>query len=152
MLYQVHLAWVGFDLTMSVVIGTDCLSSYKVINPTIIQSWPWCPPPPPQQYLKAMDTGSEPHITWRVHLYKVDVYFRRIILIKYNHISIGGSWEYFFFFIFHVDCMKMFTLSPGYTLRSSFVKAWMCRSQWCLIHILLHFLECFLRNWTTSVV
>ena len=29
MLYRVHLAWVGFELTTSVVIGTDCIGSYK---------------------------------------------------------------------------------------------------------------------------
>ena len=29
MLYRVHLAWVGFELTISVVIGTDCISSCK---------------------------------------------------------------------------------------------------------------------------
>jgi hypothetical protein len=29
MLYRVHLAWAGFELTMLVVIGTDCTGSYK---------------------------------------------------------------------------------------------------------------------------
>ena len=29
MLYQVHLACAGFELTMLVVIGTDCIGSYK---------------------------------------------------------------------------------------------------------------------------
>ena len=29
MLYQVHLSWVGFELTTLAVIGTDCISSYK---------------------------------------------------------------------------------------------------------------------------
>ena len=29
MLYRVHLAWVGFELTTLVVIGTDCIGSYK---------------------------------------------------------------------------------------------------------------------------
>jgi hypothetical protein len=29
MLYQVHLAWAGFELTTLVVIGTDCISSCK---------------------------------------------------------------------------------------------------------------------------
>jgi len=28
-LYRVHLAWVGFELTTSLVIGTDCTSSCK---------------------------------------------------------------------------------------------------------------------------
>ena len=28
-LYQVHLAWAGFKLTTSVMIGTDCIGSYK---------------------------------------------------------------------------------------------------------------------------
>ena len=28
-LYQVHLTWAGFKLTMLVVIGTDCIGSYK---------------------------------------------------------------------------------------------------------------------------
>jgi hypothetical protein len=34
MLYRVHLAWVGFELTTLVVIGTDCIVN---INPTTIQ-------------------------------------------------------------------------------------------------------------------
>jgi hypothetical protein len=29
MLYRVHLAWVGFELTTLVVISTDCIGSYK---------------------------------------------------------------------------------------------------------------------------
>jgi hypothetical protein len=29
MLYRVHLTWVGFELTTLVVIGTDCICSYK---------------------------------------------------------------------------------------------------------------------------
>ena len=29
MLYRVHLAWVRFELTMLVVIGTDCIGSWK---------------------------------------------------------------------------------------------------------------------------
>jgi hypothetical protein len=29
MLYRVHLAWVEFELTTLVVIGTDCIGSYK---------------------------------------------------------------------------------------------------------------------------
>ena len=29
MLYRVHLACAGFELTMLVVIGTDCIGSYK---------------------------------------------------------------------------------------------------------------------------
>jgi len=40
MLYQVHLAWVGFDLTMLVVIGTDHTGS---LNPIIIRSQPRWP-------------------------------------------------------------------------------------------------------------
>jgi len=29
MLYRVHLAWVGFEFTTLVMIGTDCIGSYK---------------------------------------------------------------------------------------------------------------------------
>jgi len=29
MLYQVHLTWARFELTTLVVIGTDCIGSYK---------------------------------------------------------------------------------------------------------------------------
>jgi 20S proteasome alpha/beta subunit len=29
MLYQVHLTWAGFELTRLVLIGTDCIGSYK---------------------------------------------------------------------------------------------------------------------------
>ena len=39
-LYRGHLAWVGFEHTKLVVIGTDCIGS---LNPTIIRSrirWP----------------------------------------------------------------------------------------------------------------
>ena len=35
MLYWVHLAWAGFELTTLVVIGTDCIGSYKSIYHTI---------------------------------------------------------------------------------------------------------------------
>jgi hypothetical protein len=36
MLYRVHLAWVGFELTTLVVIGTDCIGSYKSNYHTIM--------------------------------------------------------------------------------------------------------------------
>ena len=36
MLYRVHLAWVGFKLTTLVVIGTDCIGSYKSNYHTIM--------------------------------------------------------------------------------------------------------------------
>ena len=29
MLYRVHFAWAGFELTTLVVIGTDCIGNYK---------------------------------------------------------------------------------------------------------------------------
>jgi len=29
MLYRVHLSWTGFEFTTLVVIGTDCIGSYK---------------------------------------------------------------------------------------------------------------------------
>ena len=35
MLYGVHLVWAGFKLTMLMVIGTDCIGSYKSNNHTI---------------------------------------------------------------------------------------------------------------------
>ena len=35
MLYPVHLAWAGFELTL-VVIGTDCIGSYKYNYHTIM--------------------------------------------------------------------------------------------------------------------
>ena len=35
MLYRVHTAWVGFELTTSVVIGTDCIGSCRSIYHTI---------------------------------------------------------------------------------------------------------------------
>jgi flavoprotein len=45
MLYREQLARVGFELTTPVVIGTDCIGSYKllVINPTTIRSRPRWP-------------------------------------------------------------------------------------------------------------
>ena len=43
MLYRVHLAWVRFELTMLVVIGIDCIGSYKsnyhTITTTPIGKW-----------------------------------------------------------------------------------------------------------------
>jgi hypothetical protein len=42
MLYRVHLAWAGFELTMLVVIGTDCIGSckcnYHTITTTMVPS------------------------------------------------------------------------------------------------------------------
>jgi hypothetical protein len=43
MLYRVHLAWVGFDLTTLVVIDTDYTDS---LDQTTIRSRPRPPPPP----------------------------------------------------------------------------------------------------------
>jgi hypothetical protein len=34
-LYRIHLTWTGFELTTSVVIGTDCIGSYKFNYHTI---------------------------------------------------------------------------------------------------------------------
>jgi hypothetical protein len=43
MLYRVHLAWAGLDLTMLVVIDTDCIGSYKsnyhMIKATTAPNW-----------------------------------------------------------------------------------------------------------------
>jgi len=39
MLYRVHLAWAEFELTTSVVIGTDYIDTV-VVNPTTIRSGP----------------------------------------------------------------------------------------------------------------
>ena len=36
MLYRVHLAWAGFELVMLVVIGTDCIGSFKSNYHTIM--------------------------------------------------------------------------------------------------------------------
>jgi hypothetical protein len=36
MLYRIHLAWAGFELTMLVVIGTDSIGSYKSNYHTIM--------------------------------------------------------------------------------------------------------------------
>ena len=35
-IYRVHLAWLGFELTLLVVIGTDCIGSYKSNSLTIM--------------------------------------------------------------------------------------------------------------------
>jgi len=40
MLYWVHLAWAGFTLTTLVLIGTDCLGSYKSNHATTITTAP----------------------------------------------------------------------------------------------------------------
>jgi hypothetical protein len=47
MLYRVHLAWVGFDLTTLVVIDTDYTGS---LNQTTKRSRPRRPPPPPKSW------------------------------------------------------------------------------------------------------
>jgi hypothetical protein len=39
MLYRVHLAWAGFELTTLVMIGTDCIGSYK--SNFIITGYVW---------------------------------------------------------------------------------------------------------------
>ena len=44
MLYRVNLAWTGFELTMLVVIGTDCIGSYKsnyhtITTTKVIYQW-----------------------------------------------------------------------------------------------------------------
>ena len=48
MLYRVHLDWMWFNLTMLVVMGTDCLSSLWIVTVTpnhdkvhLIQPWPY---------------------------------------------------------------------------------------------------------------
>ena len=40
MLYRVHLAWVGFELTTLVVIATDCIGSYESNYHTITTTRP----------------------------------------------------------------------------------------------------------------
>ena len=35
MLYRVHIAWVGFELTTLVVIGTDCIKTHVLVLKTI---------------------------------------------------------------------------------------------------------------------
>jgi hypothetical protein len=47
MLYRLHLAWMGFELTTLVVIGTDCIGSCKSNYHTIT-------------------TATAPHSTWTV--------------------------------------------------------------------------------------
>ena len=43
LLYRVHLAWVGFELTTLMVIGTDCIDSckfnYNMITATTVPMW-----------------------------------------------------------------------------------------------------------------
>jgi len=38
MLYRIHFTWVGSDLTMIVMIDTDCICSYKSINHAIMST------------------------------------------------------------------------------------------------------------------
>ena len=56
MLYQVHLAWVGFELTMLVAIGTDCIGSYKSNHYTITITMT------PQQEVKVFHNFNLPFI------------------------------------------------------------------------------------------
>jgi hypothetical protein len=41
MLYREHLAWAGFELTTLVVIGIDCIGSYKSNYHTITTTTPY---------------------------------------------------------------------------------------------------------------
>jgi hypothetical protein len=41
MFYRVHLCWAGFELTTLVVIGTDCIGSYKSNYHTITATLPY---------------------------------------------------------------------------------------------------------------
>jgi hypothetical protein len=54
MLYQVHLAWEGFELTTLVVIGTDCIGSYKSNYHTITTMTTTAP-----QLIKDHNSGIE---------------------------------------------------------------------------------------------
>jgi hypothetical protein len=52
MLYREHLIWAGFTLTMLVVIGTDCIGSYKSIYHKITTMTAPLPPPLPPLYIE----------------------------------------------------------------------------------------------------
>ena len=41
MLFRVHLAWAGFEVTTLVVIGTDCIGSYKSYHTITSTTAPW---------------------------------------------------------------------------------------------------------------
>jgi hypothetical protein len=75
MLYRVHLTWVRFKLTTSVVIGTDCIGSCKSNYHTIM-------------------TITTPHIKWikiRSHKHLILVWFIKIVksLVKTEFIAIN---------------------------------------------------------------
>jgi hypothetical protein len=71
LLYRVHLAWAGFELTTSVVIGTDCIGSYKSNYHTITTTTApmlICCQPMLKQMMAAMNYSLSKHLKEFWHL------------------------------------------------------------------------------------
>jgi hypothetical protein len=89
MLHRVHLSWAGFKLTTLLVIGTDCMGSYKSNYHTITTV--------PYIYLRNKINKTSPTITWFI-LYPFCIYlllwicFVRMDFSEQYHIK-GKAWE-----------------------------------------------------------
>ena len=74
-LYWVHLAWVGCKFTMLVVIGTDCIGSYKSNYHTITANGPYftidcveCSGNLGHDMLKSQSQGYLLHKRWNLYV------------------------------------------------------------------------------------
>jgi hypothetical protein len=82
MLYRVHLAWVGFKLTTSVVIDTDCKK--VVVNPTTIRSRPRRPPMMTKKHATSDDMTI---ISWRFRWScELKILFEKQIILLTRHL------------------------------------------------------------------
>jgi len=88
MLYRVHHAWAGFELTTLVVIGTDCTGSYKSNYHTItttmahVQVW--------SGKLKFTDSLDLPEWTFAIWYCKLSGFLK--ILSQYLHLIFKLLW------------------------------------------------------------
>ena len=98
MLYRVHFTWSGFELTMLVLIGTDCK---VIINPTTIRTQP--------RRLQNKFTNISVGFS-----FQVCPFLSLFGLCMYIHINLC-------IFIFcHSQCRPHFRYKRGYTVKITF--------------------------------
>jgi hypothetical protein len=85
MLFQVHLAWAGFEVTTLVAIGTDCTGSYKSYH-TITSTtapwvywWSWHHERKGKDFLETKISAIVTHVVY--------IYFRNDVFTKIYNIS-----------------------------------------------------------------
>ena len=112
MLYWVHFAWAGFELTALVVIGTDCIGTVhsKCINDQTLRSdifLPKCPTNVRQIWESTLSKSD--YLVWHFGLGRT---FWSDILILVGHF--GRTWEWilkdFFFYISRGEYVKHFVI------------------------------------------